>query len=740
MRLITAIFSFFMLLPAASGGEAAETPETGLISTIAVAVEPGKTLDFAVNDLRDSLTKVTKREFSIVSAPDEVNGSVILRLADPAEGLAGDEWMRYPEGRNFVIEGGSEAGIVWGIYDFLEREAGCLWLDLDTTVIPENPEFTFPQEPFRLRPAVYAVEIYTGMDRNSDADAALKLRNRENTWIYGWFPGAGAEFGSPRANHTLEHYAEGWSDPSFFATDRNGNRQKDTYCLSNPKVRHAVAEKFREYIRADRAEGRYCKFYEISQNDTGYGVECVCPLCSEILKREGAYSGVLCEFLNAVSREVRDEFPEVTITTLAYNYTQEPPAHVVLEDNILVRMCGIVGWDPFTPGSYSDTRLAGWKEHAAQTGIWDYVKIYDSEQFPYLYKLDELPEAIRNCREYNVRHYFFEAENPLDRSFAQLQWWMMLHLATDPDRDCDELVNKFMVGYYGEAAAPVMRQYFDYLLARQQEAGSVKGDDPMHTKYCYLDEEFFAVVNSLLDQAEALAGDNELHARHVRREGIPVDLAFYTLMPAEPEYQEARSAAFARYAEALIETSEACPRLAEWRKIVTRNQMSLYAELEKLLPLPVPEQFLGREIIDVTWKDFTRYGNQMECISEDPDGMAGRTWGKPRGSGDKPFAYPLTFKLTDFTNVEYDKVTFTADDLPADGQYHWLRMGIINLPNENGLISSQNFFVMLWKGGVGIIPEPWEVWAHLKVTGPDFGGAAEDPNGIFCDRVIFVKP
>ena len=160
MRFLTAILSLFTLFQAASGGgEAAETPETGLISTITVAAEPGKALSFAVNDLRDSLSRVTKREFSIVSAPDEVNGSVILRLADPASELAGDEWMRYPEGRTFVIEGGAEAGIVWGIYDFLEREAGCLWLDRDTTVIPENPEFTFPQEPFRLRPAVYAVEI-----------------------------------------------------------------------------------------------------------------------------------------------------------------------------------------------------------------------------------------------------------------------------------------------------------------------------------------------------------------------------------------------------------------------------------------------------------------------------------------------------------------------------------------------------------------------------------------------------
>ncbi len=504
-------------------------------------------------------------------------------------------------------------------------------------------------------------------------------------------------------------------------------------------MRHAVAEQLKAYIRSDREQGSYSEFYDISQNDTGNGYECVCPECSAILAREGAYSGVLGEFLNAVSAEIRDEFPDVTITTLAYNFTLKPPRHLVFADNILVRMCGIGCWAPFTPESYYGQELAEWRQHASQTGVWDYAKHFNGLEWPYIYKLDELPSAIRNCRSYNVRHYFFEYENPLERSFAQLQWWLMLRLVINPERDYDELVDKFLAGYYGAEAAPVMREYLDYLLLRQKESGTKKGIDALHTVACYLDDGFYATVNGLLDRAERLAAGNPLHERHVRRERIPVDIAFHTLMPPVPEYKAARTKAFRRYAANTIETFNACPRLAEWQKTTTQEKMTLYSTLEELLPLPVPKQFQGKDIVDIVWKDFTRYGNQMQSISPDDAAVGGRTWGKPRETDAEPFSYPVEFTLTDFNNTEYAKTAVTREQLPPDGNYHWIHIGSMPLPNDNGLLVAKNFCAMLWKGGIGIVPEPWHVWAHLKASGADFGGATEAPNGIFCDRIIFAK-
>ena len=707
------------------------------ISTIQVKMECGKTLGFAANDLKECLSRVTGREFTLAAKGETAVPSVILRLADESLGLAKDEWMMHPVGNDYVIEGGAETGVVGGIYDFLERFANCLWLDLDTTVIHQDTDFAFPTETVRVRPAIYAREVYTGMNR--DKDGPLKLRNLENTWNSTDFPAMSVDFGSPRANHTMAHYAKGWTKEEWFALNRSGKRSKNCYCLSNPDVRQAVAEKLKEYIRNDRASGNYCEFYDISQNDTGGGLECVCPDCQAIRDREGAYSGVLCEFLNAVSAKIRDEFPDITITTLAYNYTLDPPKQLVLADNILVRMCGIGCWAPFTPDSHFGKKLEGWKRCAKSTGIWDYAKKYEALQWPYIYKLEELPQAIRNCRDYNARHYFFEYEDPLNRSFAQLQWWVMLRFAVNPDRDFNEMADKFIAGYYGPSAAPLMREYLDYLLRRQKETGSKKGIDRIHTVACYLDDVFYSTVNSLLDRAEKLAAGNPLHLLHVRRERIPVDIAFHTLMPATPEYRDARRKAFARYAANVIETSDACPRMADWQKKATRDKMELYAKLEELLPLPVPEQFKGREIVDVVWKDFTRYGTQMKSISPDAKAVGGMTWGKPRPDDAEPFSYPVSFVLTDFTNREFAKASFSREQLPPDGEYHWIHIGSMDLPNVNGLLTAPHFEAMLWKGGIGIIPKPWQVHAHIRVSGPDFGAPANAPNAIFCDRIIFAN-
>ena len=730
-------FASVMLLFAAGCASVRENANAQKISTILVKMEGGKTLDFAANDLKECLSRVTGREFTLVKAGERTVPSVILRIADKSLGLAKDEWLLRPNGSDYIIEGGAETGVVGGIYDFLERFANCLWLDRDTTVIPSNPNFTFPAETVRVRPTIYAREAYTGMNR--DGDGPLKLRNLENTWLSDQFPAMSVDFGSPRANHTMAHYAKDWTKDDWFALDRSGKRNRNCYCLSNPEVRQAVADKLKEYIRNDRAKGNFSEFYDISQNDTGTGKECICPECKAIRDREDAYSGVLCEFLNAVSAKIRDEFPDITITTLAYNYTLDPPKQLVLADNILVRMCGISCWAPFTPDSYYDKRLEGWKRSAKLTGIWDYAKKYEALQWPYIYKLEELPQAIRNCRGYNVRHYFFEYEDPLDRSFAQLQWWMMLHFAVNPDRDFDELANKFIAGYYGSEAAPLMREYLDYLLRRQKEAGSKKCIDRIHTTACYLDDDFYATVNSLLDRAEKLAAGNPLHARHVRRERIPVDIAFHTLMPATAEYNDARRQAFARYAANVIETADACPRMADWQKKAARSKMELYAKLEALMPLPVPEQFKGREIVDVVWKDFTRYGTQMKSISPDEKAVGGMTWGRPRPDNAERFSYPVSFVLTDFTNKEFAKATFTKEQLPPDGEYHWLHIGSIDLPNMNGLLNGPHFSAMLWKGGIGIIPKPWQVHAHIRVSGPDFGAPENTPNAIFCDRIIFAN-
>ena len=56
---------------------------------------------------------------------------------------------------------------------------------------------------------------------------------------------------------------------------------------------------------------------------------------------EGARPDSLLRFVNAVAADIEDEFPDVAIDTLAYQYTRKPPRTSRPRPNVIVRLCSI---------------------------------------------------------------------------------------------------------------------------------------------------------------------------------------------------------------------------------------------------------------------------------------------------------------------------------------------------------------------------------------------------------------
>lgn len=52
-------------------------------------------------------------------------------------------------------------------------------------------------------------------------------------------------------------------------------------------------------------------------------------------------AGTVIRFVNAVAEAVEQEFPDVIIDTLAYQYTRKPPKLVRSRHNVCVRLCTI---------------------------------------------------------------------------------------------------------------------------------------------------------------------------------------------------------------------------------------------------------------------------------------------------------------------------------------------------------------------------------------------------------------
>ena len=106
------------------------------------------------------------------------------------------------------------------------------------------------------------------------------------------------------------------------------------------------------------------------------------------LKREGAQSGVLLRFVNAIAERTARVFPNVLISTLAYQYTLDAPRRAIdVHPNVRIRLCPIrcCQGHPFgecdDPNSGQFLRaFRKWARRTKQTYIWHYTT--DFRHFP----------------------------------------------------------------------------------------------------------------------------------------------------------------------------------------------------------------------------------------------------------------------------------------------------------------------------------------------------------------------
>ena len=102
-------------------------------------------------------------------------------------------------------------------------------------------------------------------------------------------------------------------------------------CLSNPDVLQIVIEDLRRRME-DNPDANY---WSVSQNDTY--LPCDCAQCRRSNEEEGSPSGSLLRFVNQVAAE----FPDKTISTLAYQYSRQAPRITKPAPNVNIMLCSI---------------------------------------------------------------------------------------------------------------------------------------------------------------------------------------------------------------------------------------------------------------------------------------------------------------------------------------------------------------------------------------------------------------
>jgi len=450
----------------------------------------------------------------------------------PALGADGFRLKTCPP--HFLILGGPVRGTLYGVYETLERFGGCRWYSSWHSVIPHRTAWSIPaldetQQPAFVMRDPFWFDMFNGdfAARNKVNGAAPRLTDKH---------GGKFRFGAKSFAHTFsglvppgKYFA---THPEYFS-EIGGKRIKDgaQLCLTNPEVLAIVTAGVLENIRQDPT----AQLFSVSQSDCLNF--CTCPACRALDAREESHAGTLIAFANQVAAAVEQEFPNVWIETLAYNYTRQPPKTLRPRHNVVVRLCSIecdfskpLDRSPFAQNRKFVGDLRRWSALTDKLHVWDYVTDFRDYLGPFPNVL-ALQGNAQFFRDHHVVGLFEEgAYQGRHGDFAELKAWLLAKWLWNPDLPAEPLLQDFFTGYYG-AAAPFVRRYFDELHAFYQNPAATLGiyDDVLRQPP--VTAAFYARAVTLWRQAEAAVRDAPAHAYNVRMGAIPALFAHLSRLP-----------------------------------------------------------------------------------------------------------------------------------------------------------------------------------------------------------------
>ena len=579
----------------------------------------------SATELQYYLEKISGINIPVITADDqtEANHGIFIGTT-PGNELSNTHTVFYKvEGENLIIGGGSSKSVLYSVYSFLENELGCMWLSPDAEIIPGSDKVSIRADlDYEYTPEIEIRTVHSKLFyENHDFADKLKV-------TYEAFPG----YVSEARVHTFHRFMPASSFygeyPEYYAL-RDGKRLTTQLCLTNPDVLEIVIDSVAAYFKRHPESGTV----SVSQHDNT--LHCQCDDCKAIDEEEGSASGTMIRFVN----QVAEQFPDKTISTLAYQYTRKPcktrPA-----DNVLVTLCSIEcdRSKPIEQDCIDFTSdLRGWKELTDNIRIWDYTTQFTNFLAPFP-NIHTLGPNIRFFRDNNARWIFEQHSNNPSELF-ELRSYLTAKLLWIPDSNSDDIIHEFCKAYYKEAGEYIE----DYITAIHEEIVKIPDfflflyGDPSQGFDSFLSPEMLNYYNNLFRLArEAVAGKPEIIDR-VNISGLSILFASleasranlnkqYSLnskaqnwlnkfekicKDAGIEYMNEMGYTVDEYISSYKKTLErfALPNLAAGKKVDALTSPKKYAGVD---PMVLTDGALGGPSFYSNWLGFE--GNDMEVI------------------------------------------------------------------------------------------------------------------------------
>ena len=386
---------------------------------------------------------------------------VSIAISDDKE--LGDDGFEIKSADGAVSVRGGKRGVLYGVYELLERYGGVMWLSPDHTHIPASASFDVPMGvSIREKPAYISRRLST-FETSVHPDFGTRLRLNDVS-LDEKFGGRTPVFDKVLdKSHSFlklvppEKYYD--THPEYFSLV-NGKRLKvrPQLCLTNPEVFEIALSNVLSRIESNKSdpERRAVSHYGISQED--WNNYCECERCAAIDAQEGSHAGCVIWFVNKIAEAVEKKHPDVVIQTLAYMYSRNPPKNLKPRDNVMICLCTIECdfSKPMAENRYKENvafreNVLKWRDISKSLYLWDYAANWRATPVPY----PNLAAYVKNLRFYHdagVRYLYEEGFRSPSASFTDLKGWLGAKLMWNPFQPAAPLVRRFCEAYYGKGA------------------------------------------------------------------------------------------------------------------------------------------------------------------------------------------------------------------------------------------------------------------------------------------------
>lgn len=528
------LLSSLMILAAASFGASAENLITNAGRACCVIITPNDATPgekYAAEELRSHIIEIAGVELRLIpesyyspaSGPCISIGRTNLsrrHIADrEIEALGDDGYRVFTRKGNLFFAGGRRRGAMYAVYEFLES-LGVRWYSPDYTVVPKIADIRMPADFGHVPQFRYRDQWWNnGTTHEWLARMRVNGSNGQDHFLPEAMGGSAVTMHSCHSYATLVPPAEHFSKrPEWFALKEDGNRSAHELCLTNPELREFLAQRVLSDLRSRNGKVDY---YWVSQNDGG-ATACFCERCTAERVAHGGndrWSANNIGFASHIADLVKQEFPNVLIKTLAYNYTRPAPEKMTASDRVLVEICG-----NFKPGDDAHrTLVRDWSKVARNISVYTYGGSNYGYWWPY-----------PNVREHGMQ-YPWALESGVTAFYVQgtaigkgaglvdMKAYISARMAWDPSRDVRKEIRAFADGFYGPAGKHVV-EYLDWYSKYIADHGMVMdggwGNDDRWRNW--VTKEAMERSEAIFAQAIDAVKDQPIYLRHVRRAYLEV--------------------------------------------------------------------------------------------------------------------------------------------------------------------------------------------------------------------------